>query len=972
MVIVVTVKENLEEVRENDSFVIPEEILVAARNGRLVIFLGAGVCVNYGAPSWSELVKEVLLNIEDKISSADLLCRNIDEGIMSPLEVLDKIEHEKARVYEYVNNRISSLSGCSSSVHKAIGKASKKILTSNYDTIMEDNVGGLDVCVPCSPFTLSKIRKSSSFLFKIHGSIDQIDNCALFSFQYNEIYDANGMVVSEIKSLMRENTFLYVGFSLSDPYYKYIFDSYRGIYKEYANTSYMITSGGDVPDGVKPVLINDYSCLEAFFSSISDKVGSGNEDGSSDIEKLAPHSEQIKKSTTGVDVPPQTSRWVGRSAELDAIAKEFSSIFISGMGGQGKSALAARYMEVSKDKYDECYWRDFKEEGHNFSSKIMSIIMNENSSLSESDLVGHSEDQLVDILLDICSKRRLLIVLDNVDRYIDIESFVPVGGIGRLWKKVESIGHKSRFLFTCRPFINHAGVGFYQLALRGISSEDVRSLLDGSAASMSREERDIIAKKIYAMTKGHPLWVSLIIAQAKRGKENLNAFIVDIEKRGINPLTETTLLSQDILSSVWNTLNDNQRFILRALAESVSSETFQELERIVSPKMNFNKFNKAISVLGNLNLIVFKGNNQYVELHPLVREFVISKYPGAERTSFIALFASYYGRIVVMLKPKLGINMSLKDFEKWISKINLDINAGNRKDAFNGIREIFDAMKGAGFVEDLVGVSIQYISSIDWRSGEDALFPMFDTMYRQIIGLISEYGGDDEFVDESLGLYEESIGQNSERFINSLSIRCYRNWIKGDFSKAISYGERAEYIKDRIKSDDNYLSSHNLALARRDSGVSVDLDKALSFFLSGDTLSSVLSPGETDPRRGGPFYGNVGRCLFLKGDLSGAEIALCKSFVILIDGDTGDRLINLGYAAFWLYEVLASKLGDDSRYFLLYAISVWKTVAPALANKKRLEYQDVISGVEYARLEAFEDWRVERFCADYARKMVSA
>lgn len=955
---------------------IPSELREAAANGTLAIFVGAGVSAASGLPDWKGLVKKVLSALNGKIRGADLLAQNIDEELMSPLEVLDRISSERATVYDVVNRELTSHSVRHSGLHELIARVSGKILTTNFDTLMEDSASGLDICVPSSKFTLSKIQKSNRFLFKVHGSVEQIDHCALFSDQYREIYNADEMVVSELKALMRENTFLYVGFSMTDPYYKYIFDRYREVYGEYSKKSYLVTTSDSVPEGVRALRIPSYADLEEVLIALSKEGHFGadadksNQPGSADSIERA---EEISKVVSGVDVPPQVGKWVGRSAEMEALGRDFKSIFVIGMGGQGKSALAAKYMELNKSKYSAVYWRDFKEEGHNFHSKISSIIMSERGHSDESLYVGYSDEQIVDLLFDVIGERRILVVLDNIDKYIDIENFVPSGGIGRLWRKVESQPHKSKFIFTCRPFINHAGVDFFQLALQGLSVEDVGTLIDESGVtSIANSEKSGVAETIYRITKGHPLWVSLIVAQAKRGKNELLSFIAELERRGVRPSTETVLLSQDILSSVWATLNENQQFILRALAESVSSESFTELERIVSPEMNFNRFNKAISVLGNLNLIVFKGNSQYVELHPLVREFVISKYPGGERGRFIALFASYYGRLVVMLKPKLGIKMSLRDFEKWTSKIHLDINAGNRKDAFSGLREVFDAMKGAGFVEELVGVCDQYLDSIDWgSSGGDLKFPKFDNLFRQVLGLFSEYGSS-ELVVRYTKRYEEIVGINDERFINVLSIRCYDAWVRKQFREAIEFGERAEYIEKKLKSNDEYQALHHLALARRDSGDAAELGRALEVFLGGDDISVIVDPENMERNRGGAYYGNISRCLFLQGDVVGAKMSLAKAFRIIFDGDTGERLVHLGYAALWFYELLRDSSRDDSFYFLVYAINLWSNAAPYMANEVRLSNSGVVSGIECSRLLAVEEWRVERFCVEYVERIFPA
>lgn len=60
---------------------------------------------------------------------------------------------------------------------------------------------------------------------------------------------------------------------------------------------------------------------------------------------------------------------------MDALRYKNKACFITGIGGQGKSSLASKFLsEIDDGSYYFCEWRDFKEEDLNFQTKIYSLI----------------------------------------------------------------------------------------------------------------------------------------------------------------------------------------------------------------------------------------------------------------------------------------------------------------------------------------------------------------------------------------------------------------------------------------------------------------------------------------------------------------------------------------------------------------------------------------------------------------------
>jgi len=74
------------------------------------------------------------------------------------------------------------------------------------------------------------------------------------------------------------------------------------------------------------------------------------------------------------DTPPPTTTWVGRGEELLLMERsETKVIAITGIGGQGKSTLAAKFLVNTKTPTLIQDWRDCKEESNTLHTQLVRI-----------------------------------------------------------------------------------------------------------------------------------------------------------------------------------------------------------------------------------------------------------------------------------------------------------------------------------------------------------------------------------------------------------------------------------------------------------------------------------------------------------------------------------------------------------------------------------------------------------------------
>lgn len=383
------------------------------------------------------------------------------------------------------------------------------------------------------------------------------------------------------------------------------------------------------------------------------------------------------------DIPPNNLYWVGRKNELNLLTElKYKTCFITGFGGQGKSGLASHFIKniigLNSD-FELWDWRDCKEEDNKFQTILISQIERlSKGTFRASKIANESTEDLITLFFQVLGHRKVFFVYDNVDKYIDLEYFKPIGGLGRLFDQANTQNHNSHFVFTCRPQVVSNSSDFLKIPLKELSLDDTINLFKSYSPPFKESNIIEIAKQSHNLSNGHALWLTLIAAQAKRGLELVNQFLKDYSQSKINQHDNPTYsLAQRTLDVVWKSLNFKQQSLLRGMAEMVTSLDKEELEIIFQSELSLNQFNKAFNTLNSLNLLVVKsqvGKKHLFELHPLVKEYILHKYKQGERTKYITLIVNFYNQIIVWIKPKLDSDSPLSYFEKYTQKAELQIN----------------------------------------------------------------------------------------------------------------------------------------------------------------------------------------------------------------------------------------------------------------------------------------------------------
>lgn len=268
---------------------ISEELKQAIKDDKLVIFVGAGCSIPLGFPTWKELVKNVLDNLNEQYSASSNLNflnlkAKLERDEVSPLSILNVIENDpdagsqyvvKSKEYIYKLFSEKSKESQNSEIHKSLWSLSSKMITTNYDHVLKNNSSSSTVTFTNNNDfqALQSQRTTSDYLFQIHGDYQNPETIIVFESDYNRIYSSGTAVNDTMASIFKNNMILFIGFSLSDPFINNLFTSIKEIYKKFTVGNHYILSTRASDDfselDVKQINIDNYDeALNSFISEL--------------------------------------------------------------------------------------------------------------------------------------------------------------------------------------------------------------------------------------------------------------------------------------------------------------------------------------------------------------------------------------------------------------------------------------------------------------------------------------------------------------------------------------------------------------------------------------------------------------------------------------------------------------------------------------------------------------------------------
>jgi len=653
---------------------------------------------------------------------------------------------------------------------------------------------------------------------------------------------------------------------------------------------------------------------------------------------------------------PATDAWVGRQKELAKLLETDCAVLaLNGWGGFGKSSLASHYI-TEREKVGNIegwYWSDCREQGNSIQTHLINVLEDlTQGQVNAISLQKAQDEDILELFFQHLSKHRILLVFDNIDHYVDLENQKAIGMMNQLIERATTMPNSAQIILTSRPILHYESNRFFSMEVSGLGALETEELFKLRGAPWDGPDKSEQVQLVLKITEGSALQLNLIATQVANRRLSLSILLQRIQE-GTAPEAEDRVLQE-----VWTTLKPQHQEVLRVLAELPHPESEQRVGDCLVGSMNYNRFSNAVRALKSLNLIVKKPaatSGEVIELHPLVRTFIRKRYPKEDQVPIVEQIIKFFERMIVRYKGRHEMG-SIAMLADWIAKIEVCLDNDRPGQALTSLKDISAILLSRGYVEEFVRLGSLVLSQ--YKVQEDpAELKKFDSVSAKLVDVLGDLGRYDE-ADKWMDILAATVAGKSARYIWFCNLRAYAYWIRGKFGEAKMSASEGYELKITSNIDTDYDCAHTLALARRDSG---EVAEALAFFLDGIKLEDVLAPANLDEKRGGPFYGNIGRCLQFENKNQEALICLKKSAYLLEkDRDESNILLNRGYAAMWLGEV-HSKLNEPDLAYIAFrsASGKWKAVSPA-RSKAALQHADMaVEHLNEPTLVGCGDWECD-------------
>lgn len=200
---------------------LPESLVAAARDRRLMLFVGSGASQPAGAPSWRELLQEMIdecgreaIELSDEDELNDIVANGSTDDLLMAADYLK--DTMKVAFAELIERRFSPAQLPVQAVHESIASlAPVGVITTNYDSLIEDALpDGYKTIVPGDQF--NEARAAEDFVLKLHGTREAPNDVVIGTADYHAIFDDKATQAT-VARLFQQYTVLFVGFGMADP-----------------------------------------------------------------------------------------------------------------------------------------------------------------------------------------------------------------------------------------------------------------------------------------------------------------------------------------------------------------------------------------------------------------------------------------------------------------------------------------------------------------------------------------------------------------------------------------------------------------------------------------------------------------------------------------------------------------------------------------------------------------------------------
>jgi hypothetical protein len=223
---------------------IPEELKKHLAGDNCALFVGAGLSIASGLPTWAKMLKELIEEMKKLPFDTKAQVSDYEKMISNPNKYLLIAEDLKSNLgkhfNEYLERRFADPKVNPNANHNLIAATKYQfIITTNYDKLIEKAFAFTSQLFPAVLTNTSsrdiayKLWNKEFFIVKAHGDVTiRKDEIVMTERDYREIMFRNSGFQSAMQVMFSTKSIIFVGSSFTDPDFillmRYLHSAYHG------------------------------------------------------------------------------------------------------------------------------------------------------------------------------------------------------------------------------------------------------------------------------------------------------------------------------------------------------------------------------------------------------------------------------------------------------------------------------------------------------------------------------------------------------------------------------------------------------------------------------------------------------------------------------------------------------------------------------------------------------------------------
>jgi len=230
---------------------VPGDLLAKIKNRECAVFVGSGLSTLAGLPSWKALLLQLLEkyyegHVDQK--SKQTLLDMAESGRLVDLAEFIRASLRPKTFRDTLITMLDPHDAKPSETHVTLASIPfSAVITTNYDHLLEDTYSIVhDVRYARSyPYTnisalANLVAEKKFFILKAHGTVEDPDNIIFSRTDHQQVMFSSPAYRTFFSSLFASRTFLFIGYSLSDPDLTIVLENLATIFKGFCPVHYVL------------------------------------------------------------------------------------------------------------------------------------------------------------------------------------------------------------------------------------------------------------------------------------------------------------------------------------------------------------------------------------------------------------------------------------------------------------------------------------------------------------------------------------------------------------------------------------------------------------------------------------------------------------------------------------------------------------------------------------------------------------